>query len=224
MTSDTSAPLCDVLTIGHSNLAADRFIALLQQAGVSAIADVRSLPFSRWCPWFSRKPLTERLASERMGYLAFGDALGGRPQKRQLYRDGVADYEAMAATLGFRAALERLTAAIGRHRVCLLCAEREPLDCHRCLLVGRALAEGGLRLVISAPTARSSRTRRPKNGCSSSWAPKETCSATAPLAWPRPTAVERVRSQHGSRPEPTATERSPSGHESRGRILALPSP
>jgi uncharacterized protein (DUF488 family) len=146
MTSDTSAPLCDVLTIGHSNLAADRFIALLQQAGVSAIADVRSLPFSRWCPWFSRKPLTERLASERMGYLAFGDALGGRPQKRQLYRDGVADYEAMAATLGFRAALERLTAAIGRHRVCLLCAEREPLDCHRSLLVGRALAERGIAL------------------------------------------------------------------------------
>lgn len=146
MTTDVSAPLCDALTIGHSNLAAARFIGLLKQAGVTAIADVRSVPFSRWCPWFSRKALAERLASEGIGYLGFGDALGGRPRERQLYCDGVADYEAMAATPGFRAALERLAAEIGRHRLCLLCAEREPLDCHRCLLVGRALAERGLAL------------------------------------------------------------------------------
>ena len=132
-----------LLTIGHSNLTADRFVALLKHAGVTAIADVRSVPFSRWCPWFSGKALAERLARETIAYIALGDALGGRPRDPRLYRDGVADYEAMAARAEFAAGLERVVDEMARHRVCLLCAEREPLDCHRCLLVGRALCECG---------------------------------------------------------------------------------
>ena len=136
----------DLLTIGHSNLSAERFMALLTSAGVTAVADVRSVPFSRWCPWFSGKALAERLAGERITYIALGDALGGRPRDPTLYRDGVADYEAMAATPDFAAGLARVTDATARQRICLLCAEREPLDCHRCLLVGRALCECGLTL------------------------------------------------------------------------------
>jgi uncharacterized protein (DUF488 family) len=135
---------CDLLTLGHSNLPADRFVALLEAGDVTAVADVRSVPLSRWCPWFSRKPLAERLAAEGIAYLWLGDSLGGRPRERALYHDGVADYEAMAATTQFDAGLDRLAGEIGRHRLCLLCAEREPLDCHRCLLVARALAERGL--------------------------------------------------------------------------------
>jgi uncharacterized protein (DUF488 family) len=135
---------CDLLTIGHSNLAADRFLALLKHADVTAVADVRSVPLSRWCPWFSRKPLAERLATEGIAYLWVGDSLGGRPREPRLYHDGVVDYEAVAASAPFRAGLARLVEEIGHHHLCLLCAEREPLDCHRCLLVARALAERGL--------------------------------------------------------------------------------
>jgi uncharacterized protein (DUF488 family) len=137
-------PDYDLLTIGHSNLAADRFVALLAGASVTAVADVRSVPFSRWCPWFSGKPLAERLMHEGIAYAALGDALGGRPRDPTLYCDGVADYEAMAATTAFRAGLDRVVDATCRHRVCLMCSEREPLDCHRCLLVARALAGCGL--------------------------------------------------------------------------------
>jgi len=136
----------DLLTIGHSNVSAERFMALLASAGVTAVADVRSVPFSRRCPWFSGKALAERLAGERIAYIALGDALGGRPRDPMLYREGVADYEAMAARPEFAAGLARLIDATSRQRVCLLCAEREPLDCHRCLLVGRALCERGLTL------------------------------------------------------------------------------
>jgi len=89
----TAAQACDLMTIGHSNLAADRFIALLKNAGVTAVADVRSVPFSRWCPWFSSKALAARLAAEDVAYVALGDELGGRPRDPTLYCDGVADYE-----------------------------------------------------------------------------------------------------------------------------------
>ena len=136
----------DLFSIGHSNIPADRFAGMLAAAGVDAIADVRSTPFSRRFPWFSAKNLAGRLAAAGMIYEAHGEALGGRPSDGGLYRDGVADYEAMARTPAFRAGLDRVQALAGRRRVCLMCAEREPLDCHRCLLVARALAERGLKI------------------------------------------------------------------------------
>jgi uncharacterized protein (DUF488 family) len=111
---------------------------------VNALADVRSVPFSRWSPWFSQKALAVALTQAGISYAALGDAVGGRPRSEGFYRDGVADYDAMAAQPEFRAALTRLAADAGRSRICLMCAEREPLDCHRCLLVARHLAAGGL--------------------------------------------------------------------------------
>ena len=138
--------LFDLFSIGHSNIPAERFIGLLRHAGANAIADVRSTPFSRRFPWFSGKNLAATLAQHGMAYLAYGEALGGRPRDAALYRDGVADYEAMARQRDFQIALDRLTAEGTQRRVCLMCAEREPLDCHRCLLVARSLAERGLAI------------------------------------------------------------------------------
>jgi uncharacterized protein (DUF488 family) len=134
----------DLFTIGHSNIPAERFLALVQQAGVKVVADVRSVPASRHFPWFSKKNLMERLAAAGIGYQMMGECLGGRPRDQSLYRDGVADYEAMATQADFRDGIDRLIDNAVRSRVCLMCAEREPLDCHRCLLVARAVAGHGL--------------------------------------------------------------------------------
>ena len=136
----------DLFSIGHSNLPAARFTALLRSAGADAIADVRSVPASRFCPWFSAKNLAPMLARENIAYLQFGEALGGRPRDPTLYRDGIADYETMAREPGFQAGVDRLVADAGSHRLCLMCSERDPLDCHRCLLVARALATRGLTI------------------------------------------------------------------------------
>ena len=130
----------DLFTIGHSNIPAERFIALLRGAGIDAIADVRSVPASRFCPWFSAKNLAPLLAGANIGYLSFGDELGGRPRDPSLYCDGVADYEAMAQRPSFKAGLDRLLAKARQRCLCLMCSERDPLDCHRCLLVAHALA------------------------------------------------------------------------------------
>ena len=136
----------DLFSIGHSNHPVDRFIDLLRAAGVTMIADVRSVPASRRYPWFSAKRLGERLAHDGIVYEPMGEALGGRPRDPSLYHDGVADYAAMAATPTFHAGLERVIAATRDHRVCLMCSEREPLDCHRCLLIAPQLSERGLNI------------------------------------------------------------------------------
>lgn len=139
-------PSFDVVTIGHSNMAAGHFIAMLQTADVTAVADVRSIPASRYFPWFSKKKLAARLADANIAYAPMGETLGGRPRDARLYRDGIADYEAMAMEPQFRASLDRLVADAAHARICLMCAEREPLDCHRFLLVARRLAERGLKI------------------------------------------------------------------------------
>jgi uncharacterized protein (DUF488 family) len=136
----------DLFTIGHSNHPIERFLELLRAAGVTAIADVRSVPASRRYPWFTGTRLAPRLEAAGIAYVALGDALGGRPRDPRLFRDGVADYAAMARTDGFRAGLDRVGEGARGFRVCLMCAEREPLDCHRCLLVAPALAARGFRI------------------------------------------------------------------------------
>jgi uncharacterized protein (DUF488 family) len=133
----------DLFSIGHSNIPVDRFVTMLREAGVNTVADVRSVPSSRRFPWFSKTNLEAHLARDGIAYAAMGDSLRGRPRDDRLYREGVADYEAMAREPQYQADIDRLIDAATRSRVCLICAEREPLDCHRCLLVARSLAERG---------------------------------------------------------------------------------
>ena len=121
----TRSAACELLTIGHSNLAVDRFVALLKDAGVTAVADVRSVPFSRWCPWFSGKALAQRLAGEAIAYIALGDALGGRPRDPRLNRDGVADYDD-GTTLKNRAATGEKSENRAKTRL-YFCAEAVPV-------------------------------------------------------------------------------------------------
>jgi uncharacterized protein (DUF488 family) len=133
-----------VFTIGHSTHSWERFVALLRGANVTAVADVRSSPYSRHCPHFNRDELRDEFRREGISYVFLGNELGGRPRERRLYRDGIADYEKMAKSTAFREGIDRVIEGAGRLRVALLCSEQDPLDCHRCLLVGRALAERGV--------------------------------------------------------------------------------
>jgi uncharacterized protein (DUF488 family) len=130
-----------VLTIGHSTLSIETFLAMLERVGVTAIADVRSSPFSRRVPHFSRNELRVVLKTRGVKYVFLGKELGGRPRAGNLYCDGVANYEKMAQEPDFLKGIERVISGAREHTIALMCSEHNPLDCHRCLLVGRALAE-----------------------------------------------------------------------------------
>jgi uncharacterized protein (DUF488 family) len=132
-----------ILTIGHSRHSLERFVALLEAAQATAVADVRSAPMSRFSPHFNRGALAASLATRNIAYVFLGKELGGRPQQQEMYTEGVADYERMAASAEFHAGLTRLTEVAERDLVAVMCSEADPLDCHRCLLVGRALAGAG---------------------------------------------------------------------------------
>jgi uncharacterized protein (DUF488 family) len=129
-----------IWTIGHSNHSYEQFFGLLRQAGVTAIADVRSSPFSRHQTQFNKDDLRRELRLDKINYAFLGDELGGRPKSNDLYCEGVADYERMAQTADFQRGLERVIKGSEEYRIALMCSEHDPIDCHRCLLVGRALS------------------------------------------------------------------------------------
>lgn len=129
----------EVLTVGHSTHSYERFLTLLRDAGVTAIADVRSSPYSRHFPHFNRNTLQSELKSDRIAYVFLGEELGGRPKNKSYYSNGVADYEKMSCDSAFLEGIQRIANGMSKHRIALMCSEHNPLDCHRCLLVGREL-------------------------------------------------------------------------------------
>ena len=128
-----------VFSIGHSNHPIEDFLGLLRRMEISAVADVRSVPYSKRHPQYRKAPLARTLKDAGIAYVFLGKELGARPDDQSCYVDGRADYDRIAATDAFEEGLRRVEAGAHRHRIALMCAEREPLDCHRTLLVSRHL-------------------------------------------------------------------------------------
>ena len=111
-----------IFTIGHSRHPLQRFLALLQYARVTAVADIRSAPVSRFSPHFNRSALAASLGARNIFYVFLGKELGGRPEQPAMYTEGMADYEKMAASPDFHAGLARLMEAAEGRRMALMCA------------------------------------------------------------------------------------------------------
>jgi uncharacterized protein (DUF488 family) len=133
-----------VYTIGHSNHAIKRFAELLVQHAVAAACDVRSTPYSRMNQQFNRETLRRSLAAVGIDYLFLGKELGARPADASCYRDGRVQYALLARTPLFRQGIERVEREAAIRRIALVCAEREPLDCHRTILISPRLRQRGL--------------------------------------------------------------------------------
>ena len=140
-----SAKRHPVFTIGHSNHSLDTFLSLLGTHGVDLVADVRSTPYSRWVPHFNKNALGSALKQSGISYEYVGEELGGRPGDPSCYdENGQVMYDKVAATDPFQDALSVMMHAANERSVVLMCAERDPLECHRTLLVSKALVERGV--------------------------------------------------------------------------------
>ncbi|MGF1657028.1 MAG: DUF488 family protein [Verrucomicrobiales bacterium] len=143
MSSDTNL----IFTIGHSTHSAETFLSLLRRHDITALADVRSSPFSRFNPQFNKQALKLFLKEHSISYAFLGKELGARSDDPSCYQHGRVQYSRLAKTSLFQAGLERVLRGSDRFRLALMCAEKEPLDCHRTLLVARALAERGQKVM-----------------------------------------------------------------------------
>ncbi len=134
----------NVYTIGHSTHSMETFAELLARHGITAVADVRSAPFSRFNPQFNKDSLARQLKTHGIRYVFLGRELGARAADPSLYENGRVSYARLAQTDLFKQGVARVRQGAADHRIALMCAEKEPLDCHRTLLVARALDEQGV--------------------------------------------------------------------------------
>ena len=127
-------------TIGHSNHPLERFLSLLERRCIEEVADVRTYPRSRYNPHFNRDALAEALAERGVRYVFLGAELGGRPADPACYDEtGRVRYDFLAETAPFRDGMRRLIEEASGGRVAVMCSEKEPLKCHRTLLIAHAL-------------------------------------------------------------------------------------
>lgn len=143
--------LITVYTVGHSTHTIERFLGLLERNGVTAIADVRSSPFSRHNPQFNKDTLPGELKKRGIAYVFVGKELGARSEDPACYAGGKVRYDLLAQTPIFKAGVDRVLSGAQKYRIALMCAEKEPLDCHRTLLVSRALERLGASIVHILP-------------------------------------------------------------------------
>lgn len=134
-----------IFTIGHSTHELEQFISLLTRHGVTAVADVRSQPFSR-ISHFNRDELAAAVKARGIKYISFGAELGARRDEAECYVAGQAEYERIALLPRFREGIDRLVKGANEYMIALMCAEKEPLECHRTVLVCRHLRKRGLRI------------------------------------------------------------------------------
>ncbi len=136
-----------VFTIGHSTHSIENFLGLLLRHGITVICDVRSSPYSRFNPHFNKDALSKSLRDHGIKYVFLGKELGARSSDPSCYCDGRVQYDALARTELFRSGIERVRVGVERgYKMALMCAEKDPLDCHRTVLVSRNLEYEGFNI------------------------------------------------------------------------------
>lgn len=152
--SEKTTPIT-IFTIGHSNVRERKIIDLLNKFKIQTLVDVRSSPYSRYCPQFNREVFAQILQRDSIAYEYLGDLLGGRPPDPTCYKDGqipegdadylhIVDYPAVMTKDFFQDGIRRLLALAEKGRVAVMCSEENPAACHRHHLIGRFLIEQGI--------------------------------------------------------------------------------
>lgn len=151
----------ELFTIGHSTHAVDYFISLLKKHSINAVCDVRSHPYSKYNPQFNREVLKKELKRHNIAYVFLGKELGARSENPNCYIDGRVQYNYLVDEPSFQQGIIRLKKGMKQYSIALMCAEKDPITCHRTILVCREmrshakqikhiLANGGIETNLEA--------------------------------------------------------------------------
>lgn len=135
-----------IYTIGHSTHQMEYFVELLEMHGITAICDVRSKPYSRMNPQYNREQLKRGLKTRGITYVFLGLEFGARSEDASCYADGKVRYELLSKTEAFKNGIKRLNKGVEEYRIALMCAEKDPIECHRTILVARQLEIAGFEV------------------------------------------------------------------------------
>ncbi|OHB59501.1 MAG: hypothetical protein A2167_01375 [Planctomycetes bacterium RBG_13_46_10] len=133
-------------TIGHSNHKIENFLSLLKTHSINCIVDVRSTPYSHYNTQFNREFLVKELRNANIEYIYLGNQLGARSSDTHHYNGNTVNFEYLAKTEQFHIGLENLKDISSKYKSALMCAEKDPIECHRFILICRNLKNSGIHI------------------------------------------------------------------------------
>jgi hypothetical protein len=137
----------EIYTIGHSNHSIENLLKLLDKHHITALCDVRSHPYSKYNPQFNKEALASALKDNGIAYVFLGKELGARSNDSSCYdSEGKAQYARLAKTEIFKGGVNRLNKGIASYRLTLMCAEKDPITCHRTILICRHLRADDMKI------------------------------------------------------------------------------
>jgi len=141
----------DIFTIGHSNYSMDRFLDMLKFHNINCIVDIRGTPYSKYNVQYNKETLAQTLVSKGYIYIYMGKEFAAQREDRNLYKkEGYADFEKVVYDKDFLNGISRLKVGCRKgYKIVLMGAKQDPVSCHRCILLGRALIEHGVSLWLS---------------------------------------------------------------------------
>ena len=197
-----------VYTIGHSTHPRNEFFDLLSEHGITALCDVRSVPYSRLHPYFNRKELKAALQKRQVAYAFLGSELGARSEDPSCYDHGRVQYGRLARMELFQQGLARVQNGMKKFRLVLMCAEKEPLECHRAILVARHLVALSIDVQHIHETAAWKATTWPWPAWRNCFTcRKRTCSTRAKICWTMFTVARKSVSRPTNAPATTVEAR-----------------
>lgn len=128
-------------TIGYSDFSIESFIATLKKNKINAVVDVRSQPYSKYKSEFNREILKDELNKQKIYYVFLGEYCGARTNDQKCYINAHVDYKLLAQTENFQNGIKRILKGLEMYTLTLMCAEKDPITCHRTILICRNLKQ-----------------------------------------------------------------------------------
>ncbi|MBF0234308.1 MAG: DUF488 domain-containing protein [Desulfamplus sp.] len=136
----------ELFTIGYSPHSLDSFFHILSKHKITALVDVRSSPFSKYKPEFNHESLIKFLKIKKIAYVFLGDYCGARIENPSCYVNGKVDYQLVAKNPKFKEGLIRIKKGMENYKIALMCAEKDPITCHRTILICRNLLHTKIKI------------------------------------------------------------------------------
>ena len=135
-------------TIGHSTNTIEYFVKLLKKYEIDYLLDVRSVPYSKYMPQFNKENIREELKRESITYFHMGKYFGARQEDDTLYHDeGYLDFDKVRAGKLFQIGMKNVEKGLAEgHNIDFMCTEKDPMDCHRTIMVARGFELDGVEV------------------------------------------------------------------------------
>lgn len=133
-----------IFTVGHSNYEAEQFIKILHSHSIKMLVDVRSAPYSKYCLQFNKDVIEQVLVNNGIKYLFLGKELGARPRDQNCYVNGKVSFDKLQNSEPFKQGILRLLVQMKKGNIVIMCSEKEPINCHRAILISRVLIRQGV--------------------------------------------------------------------------------